>query len=86
MNALSEKIKAHQAKVKLSPKEKAANREEVKRLAAAHMERAIEQLGKLIGDKNTPASAKVAAATQLLDRVAGKPRLVDERETEQSQL
>ena len=36
--------------------------------------------------KNAPASAKVAAATQLLDRVAGKPRLIDERETEQSQL
>jgi hypothetical protein len=70
----------------LSRKEKKANREAVKELAAKHMEAAIKKLGEIISDRNAPASAKVAAATQLLDRVAGKPKLVDEKQSEQSAL
>ena len=70
----------------LTRKDKKANREAVKELAAKHMEAAIKKLGEIISDRNSPASAKVAAATQLLDRVAGKPKLVDEKQNEQSQL
>jgi hypothetical protein len=70
----------------LTRKEKKANREAVKELAGKHMEAAIKKLSEIISDRNAPASAKVAAATQLLDRVAGKPKLVDEKQSEQSQL
>jgi ClpP class serine protease len=70
----------------LTRKEKKANREAVKELAAKHMESAIKKLSEIVADRNSPASAKVAAATQLLDRVAGKPKLVDEKQTEQDQL
>ena len=80
-NAIAKKIEAA-----LTPKERLANREAVKELAAKHMESAIKKLSEIVTDKNAPASAKVAAATQLLDRVAGKPKLVDEKQTEQSQL
>ena len=82
-NEIAEKIAKHQA---LTPKERRSNREAIKELAAKHMESAIRKLSEIVADKNSPASAKVAAATQLLDRVAGKPKLIDERETEQSQL
>jgi hypothetical protein len=81
-NEIAERI----AKSALTRKEKAANREAVKELAAKHMEAAIKKLGDIIADKHAPASAKVAAATQLLDRVAGKPKLVDEKQSEQSAL
>ena len=77
-NEISTKI----AKSALTRREKSANREAVKELAAKHMEAAIRKLGDIVADKNAPASAKVAAATQLLDRVAGKPKLVDEKSTE----
>jgi hypothetical protein len=70
----------------LTRREKKANREAVKELAGKHMEAAIKKLGEIISDRNAPASAKVAAATQLLDRVAGKPKLVDEKQSEQSML
>ena len=85
-NAIAAKIEASKSKAALTRKDKAANREAVKQLAALHMEAAIKKLSEIVADRNAPASAKVAAATQLLDRVAGKPRLIDERETEQSQL
>ena len=85
--SISEKIAQHKAKLpSLSRKEKAANREAIKELAAKHSEAAIKKLSEIVSDRNSPASAKVAAATQLLDRVAGKPKLVDEKQTEQSQL
>jgi hypothetical protein len=83
---IANKIEASKAKAAPTRKEKQANREAVKQLAALHMEAAIKKLGDIISDKNAPASARVAAATQLLDRVAGKPKLIDERETEKSQL
>ena len=70
----------------LSRKDKQANREAVKELAAKHMEAAIKKLSDIIADRKSPASAKVAAATQLLDRVAGKPKLVDEKNTTESEL
>ena len=65
------KIAEH--KPALSRKDKQANREAVKQLAAVHMEAAIKELSRIISDKNTPASARVAASTRLLDRVAGRP-------------
>jgi len=83
---IARKIAANKGEAALSRKDKTANREAVKLLAAKHMEAAIKKLSEIVADKNAPASAKVAAATQLLDRVAGKPKLVDERETEKSQL
>src|SRR5208337_5199936 len=85
-NAITVKIEASKVNSALTRKEKTANREAVKELAAKHMEAAIKKLSEIVADKNAPASAKVAAATQLLDRVAGKPKLIDERETEKSQL
>ena len=85
-NAITAKIEASKSKAALTRKDKQANREAVKQLAALHMESAIKKLSEIVADKKSPSSAKVAAATQLLDRVAGKPRLIDERETEQSQL
>src|SRR5271157_3101905 len=85
---VAERIAKHKASKSpaLTRKDKAANREAVKELAAKHMEAAIKKIYEIVADKNAPASAKVAAATQLLDRVAGKPRLIDERETDKSQL
>jgi hypothetical protein len=83
---IEQRIDASKANGALTRREKAANREAVKELAARHMEAAIKKLGDIIADKSAPASAKVAAATQLLDRVAGKPKLVDEKQSEQSQL
>ena len=83
---IAQRIEASKSKAALMRREKASNREAVKQLAARHMEAAIKKLGDIISDKNAPASAKVAAASQLLDRVAGKPKFQDERETEQSQL
>jgi len=74
------------ARPALTRREKAANREAIKELAAKHSEAAIKKLSEIVSDRNSPASAKVAAATQLLDRVAGKPKLIDEKQTEQSQL
>ena len=50
------------------------------------MEAAVKKLSEVINDRNAPASAKVAAASHLLDRVAGKPKFQDEHETEQSQF
>ena len=85
-NAITVKIEASKANSALTRKEKTANREAVKELAAKHMEAAIKKLSEIVADKNSPASAKVAAATQLLDRVAGKPKLIDEKQSEQSQL
>jgi len=85
-NAITVKIEASKVNSALTRKEKTANREAVKELAAKHMEAAIKKLSEIVADKNAPASAKVAAATQLLDRVAGKPKLIDERETDKSQL
>ena len=72
---VAERIAKHKASKSpaLTRKEKQANREAVKELAAKHMEAAIKKLGEIVADENAPASAKVAAATQLLDRVAGKP-------------
>ena len=83
---IGQRIATSKAKSALTRKEKAANREAVKELASRHMEAAIKKLGDIINDRNAPASAKVAAATQLLDRVAGKPKLVDEKQTEESRL
>ena len=83
---IAQRIEASKSKAALTRREKAANREAVKELAAKHMEAAIKKLGDIVADKNAPASAKVAAATQLLDRVAGKPKFQDDRETEQGQL
>src|SRR5271157_2090891 len=83
---IAKRIEASKAKAALTPKERRANREAVKELAAKHMESSIKKLSEIVADKNAPASAKVAAASQLLDRVAGKPKFQDERETEQSQL
>jgi|SRR5208337_1791639 len=83
---IAKRIEANKATSSLTRKEKQANREAVKELAAKHMEAAIKKLGDIVADKNAPASAKVAAASQLLDRVAGKPKFADERETQQSQL
>ena len=82
-NEIAEKIAKHHA---LTPKERRANRDAVKELAAKHIESAIKKLSEIVSDKNSPSSAKVAAATQLLDRVAGKPKLVDDKQSEQSQL
>jgi hypothetical protein len=79
---VANKIEASKAKSALTRKEKQANREAVKELASKHMEAAIKKLGDIIADRHAPASAKVAAATQLLDRVAGKPKLVDEKNAE----
>ena len=70
---IAAKIEANKGKFALTREEKAAGREEVKRLASVHAAAAIKKLGDLISDKTVPASAKVAAASQLLDRVAGKP-------------
>ncbi len=83
---IAAKIEANKGRAALSRKEQQTNREVVKELAAKHMEAAITKLSEIVTDKNAPASAKVAAATQLLDRVAGKPKLIDERQTEHSAL
>ena len=80
---VAKRIEASKA---LTPKERRANREAVKELASKHMEKAISKLSEIISDKNAPASAKVAASTQLLDRVAGKPKLVDEKNTAESEM
>ena len=85
-NAIAERIQASKAKAALTPKERRANRETVKQLAAVHMESAIKKLSEIIADKTSPASAKVAASVQLLDRVAGRPKLIDERESEKDLL
>ena len=68
---IARKIAEH--KPALTRKDKQAGKEEVKRLASLHAAAAIKKLGDIIADRNAPASSKVAAATQLLDRVAGKP-------------
>ena len=81
---IAKKIAEH--KPALSRKEKTANRDAVKQLASVHMEKAISKLSEIISDRNAPASAKVAASTQLLDRVAGKPKLVDEKNTAESEM
>ena len=78
---IAKRIEASKA---LTPKERRANREAVKDLAAVHMMAAVKKLSEIVADKNAPASAKVAAATQLLDRVAGKPKQpLDEKESDQ---
>ena len=72
---IARKIAEH--KPVLTRKDKQAGKEEVKRLASLHAAAAIKKLGDIIADRNAPASSKVAAATQLLDRVAGKPAKED---------
>ena len=86
-NEIAKKIAQSKQKLPgLSRKDNQAGREEVKRLASVHAAAAIKKLGDLISDKTVPASAKVAAASQLLDRVAGKPVKDDPQETEKSRL
>ena len=70
-NEIAKRIEASQAKSALTPKERAANERQSKSLAAKHMESAIKKLSEIVADKNAPASAKVAAATQLLDQRCG---------------
>ena len=65
-NAITAKIEASKVNSALTRKEKTVNREAVKELAAKHMEAAIKKLSEIVADKNAPASAKVAAATQFL--------------------
>ena len=73
-------------KPKLTKKERQANRESVQRRAGELEEKAFQELGKLLSDKNTPASTKKGAIDTVFDRIAGRPKLVDEKQTEQSQL
>ena len=51
----------------------AANLTQIKSLARAHTEKAIEVLGGIMSQPASPDSARVAAATALLDRGWGKP-------------
>ena len=81
---IARKIAEH--KPKFSRKEKAANKEAVKQLAAVHMEKAISKLGEIMSAKDSPANAKVAAANSLIDRIAGKPRFQDQQEAEKDQF
>ena len=83
---IAARIEASKAKSALTRREKAANREAIKELAAKHSEAAIKKLSEIVSDRNSPASAKVAAATQLLDRVAGKPKLVDEKNSAEDEI
>lgn len=47
---------------------------ELKHLATAYTEEAVQTLAEVMRDKETPAQARVAAANALLDRGYGKPR------------
>ncbi len=51
----------------------AANLTQIKSLARAYTEKAIETLGGIMSQPSCPESARVAAATALLDRGWGKP-------------
>jgi hypothetical protein len=51
----------------------AANITQIKSLARAYTEKAIETLGGIMSQPGCPESARVAAATALLDRGWGKP-------------
>lgn len=51
----------------------AANLTQIKSLARAYTEKAVEVLGGIMSQPNSPESARVAAATALLDRGWGKP-------------
>ncbi len=51
----------------------AANLTQIKSLARAYTEKAIETLGGIMSQPSSPESARVAAATALLDRGWGKP-------------
>ena len=70
----------------LTRKEKASTRDHIKALASAHAEKAITKLSEILADKRSPANAKIAAASALLDRTCGKPKFQDEKETETTQL
>lgn len=56
--------------------------QDVKALAKEYTARAVDLLWEIAGDDDNPASARVAAATALLDRGHGKPAAVDEQEGE----
>jgi hypothetical protein len=51
----------------------AANITQIKSLARAYTEKAIETLGGIMSQPSCPETARVAAATALLDRGWGKP-------------
>ncbi len=84
---IKEKIQQHQAKLpSLTRAEKLANKESVRRRASELEEKAFIELGKLLSDRKTPGNVKKGAIDTILDRIAGKPKLVDEKQTEQSAL
>ncbi len=56
--------------------------QDVKALAKTHTADAVKTLWEIAQDKDVPASARVAAASALLDRGHGKPAAVDEQEGE----
>ena len=81
------KIAAHKPKLPgLSRKEKDANKETVRKIASLHLDKADAELAKLLSDRRTPASTKMKAIEHVFDRIAGKPKLVDEKQTEQTAL
>jgi len=83
-NEIAEKIA--KSALTLTRKEKAANRETVRKRAGLLEEQAFIELGKLLNDRKTPGNVKASAINTVLDRIAGKPKLVDEKQTEQSTL
>ena len=74
------------AKVNLTRKQKLEHREELKRLAAEHVPTVVKKLADIVKDRKAPASAQIAAGAQLLDRFAGKPKLTDDKATQEGQL
>jgi hypothetical protein len=83
-NEIAERIA--KSALTLTRKEKAANRETVRKRAGLLEEKAFVELGKLLSDRKTPANAKTQAINTVLDRIAGKPKLVDEKQGEQTAL
>ena len=81
---IARKIVEH--KSVLTRKQKAAGRDELRRLTEAHAPEVIKTLAAIVKDKKAPANAKVQAGQAILDRYAGKPKFQDEKETEASQL
>jgi hypothetical protein len=62
------------------------SKESIRAKASRHEDKAVATLARLLDGDKVPATAQAVAARELLDRIGGRPKLVDEKQSEQSQL
>jgi hypothetical protein len=84
--SISEKIKAHRKLPGLSKKERLKYKEELKALAAEHVPEAVKTLANLARSHKTPASARVASCSAILDRFAGRPAKPEDKLSPEHEL